>query len=180
MTQIKYGLFLGLIGTICSIILAATFYVTDPIIRANQEAAVREAISRSFPNMDRFETIISLENGDVIEQNYVEAVQRIYQGSEVLGYFYTVQPVGFGGGILFATSVDLDGNFSSFYVISHGETPGFVGAWIDSADFENQVIAQNPSVMIDTVSGATVSSSAIGRGLLAINDHFTNVIQGGN
>ena len=178
MTQLKYGLFLGLVGAICTILLAATHYVTAPIIRANQEAAIRAAIDEAFPGFAEFTTIMSLENGDEISEPYILEVQRIYDSAGgTMGFIYTSSVNGFAGPILHIVGVNTDATFASFAVISHGETPGF-GTFIEDAEFEELVQGLAPGATIDIRTGATGTSGGIQRSLSAIGRHFQTV--GGN
>ena len=179
MTQIKYGLFLGAIGALCAVLIAATNNLTAPIIRYNQEASIREAIAVVFPEMGDFETLASVDNGDEIAEPTIQEIQQIFgHDGETLGYIFTQATSGFGGPMLYIIGLDATGHIEGFSVISHGETPG-IGAFITYPEFQVELHGRSISEPIDIHSGATVTSTTIRAAFAGLSDYF-DANHGGN
>ena len=66
-SSLKLILALGIAGLLSGIILVGTFIYTEPIIRANKEAAMQKAIFKVLPNCTDYTTLI-LENGKLSEK----------------------------------------------------------------------------------------------------------------
>jgi len=108
------------------------------------------------------------------EYRNVQSAQRGMKGGAVAVYRFVVRAPGYaadyenGPPILMQVDVDADGNYLALEAIENPETPGF-GNKAFEQPFTGQFIGKAATVetaeAIDTVSGATVSSDAVMRGL---------------
>lgn len=89
------------------------------------------------------------------------------------GEVYSAEEQGFGGAIAMEIGMDADGTITSFKVTSHSETPG-LGATAAEDSFAQKLIGTKAPVEIgqnfDAISGATITSNAIVKGINAVYD----------
>ncbi len=148
---------LAAIGALCALLLAGTHTVTEGAIRANRQAhawrVAFELTGSAFPtaglrwDSDR----LHLPNGYSLRRLEVDG----YAGAiELLAAF---KPRGHGAEALVGVRVT-----------KHQETPG-LGDFVDTArspwirQFSNR-----PPEQVDTVTGATITSQAVKRGVMAL------------
>ena len=192
---------LGFAGLLAGIILVGTYIYTNPLIRANKEAAIQKAIFNVLPNCDSSSTL-KLEDGKLIpkvadaggsEESDNELL--IYAGfnadKELIGFAIPGSEPGFQDviGSLFgydATNKVIIG----FEVLESKETPGLGDKIFKDADFqtnftrlsiEPEIIPvkkgekQNPNE-VETITGATISSKAVVRLLNKTMDIWQTII----
>lgn len=178
---------------VCVIISGSLAYVngmTTDIIQENTLAEQEEFRRQVLPEADSFR---------IIEQTGLpEAVKGVYEGfatnvSE--GYVVEVSTKGYGGAISMTIGVNTEGQISGVIVGSNNETPG-LGSKATQADFTEKfdvvslgnipesglvVVKQSPKAdhEIQAVSGATISSRAITKGVQAALDAI-KIIKGGD
>jgi len=186
-SSIKLVLALGIAGLLSGIILVGTFIYTDPIIRANKEAAMKEAIFKVLPECTDYTTLI-LENGKLTEK-IIEVDSKkednkdellVYAGynesKELIGFAIPGSEPGFQDiiGAIFGYN-GTEKIIIGFEVLESKETPGLGDKIFKDADFQTnftklavqpEIIAvkigqkQNPNE-VETITGATISSKAI-------------------
>jgi len=166
----RLSFILGLVASLSTVALAGVNAVTSPIIREQQAALFREAVESAFPSATSF-GIIAGE--DDTYSPYIVEVLEILEGSERIGFIYNKLVPGFGGPISYVMGVNMEGQFVSFDVLSHSETPGFGARIVDEDDFHNRLMASSAGQSVDVLSGATNTSNAIFRGLNALYPDFT-------
>ncbi len=166
---IKITLPLSIICIAVALMLAVVNALTADTIAANNAREKEAAILSIFPD------------GDGTELNYSPdgtEVYRVKDGESVIGYCVSVAENGFGGAVNMMVGVDTAGSVCGVKIVSLSETPG-IGTKVKSDGFlatfqGNQlfVIGEN----FDGISGATVSSKAVVRGvnraLIAVGDTF--------
>src|SRR5210317_1960300 len=64
-SSIKLIMALGIAGLLSGIVLVTTYLITDPIIRANKEKAMQEAIFKVLPGCETFTSLV-LENDKLV------------------------------------------------------------------------------------------------------------------
>ena len=96
-----------------------------------------------------------------------DSFDLVYDNSDrLIGVMATAEQQGYEGTILYNLALDAGSNIVGLRVVSHSETPG-VGDVITTDDFQKQFIGkgyEDPLTAgedVDTVSGATISSSAM-------------------
>ncbi|MEQ9301811.1 MAG: RnfABCDGE type electron transport complex subunit G [Cyclobacteriaceae bacterium] len=91
---------------------------------------------------------------------------------------------GYSGRIEIMVGFEMDGRIREVQVLSHRETPG-LGSKITNADFLSQFVGQYPELFdlrvtkdggeVDGISGATISSRAVGEAIKTAYDNFKGI-----
>ena len=154
---LRLALTLAVVGIVSAALLTAVNDWTVPIIAAREAEEYMEALREFFPAVSDVQT----------EEVEGEKFDLIYDASgNLIGVVATVQQQGYGGLFTFNLAVDSEGKITGLRVINHAESPG-IGDVIAAPDFQSQFIGktfEDPIQIgtdVDTVSGATVSSSAM-------------------
>lgn len=145
------------------LLLALTNAVTSgPIAeqQAQQENASRYAV---MPDADEFEPIT--DTIDISSTPALSAVYRASKGGKDIGYTMNLAPAGYKDVIGMTVGISADGAITGVTIDSQNETQG-VGSKITEADFLGQFTGKAASQSgitneIDTITGATVSSSTV-------------------
>ncbi|MCP4456549.1 MAG: FMN-binding protein [Cytophagales bacterium] len=180
---------LGIAGLLSGIILVGTFIYTDPLIRANKEAAMQRAIFKVLPDCDSYITL-HLEDG-MLKEKIVDPNKKEESDSEELliysGYNANKELIGFaipgsepGFQDIIGTIFGYDASqkvIIGFEVLESKETPGLGDKIFKDAAFQTNFIAlavdpeiiavkngekQNPNE-VEAITGATISSKAVVR-----------------
>ena len=155
-----------LITSIVAACLAGVNAITEPKIRQIQEEKTQAAIEEVLP-------------GGGVEIDFTDdsgLVSVVYKGES--GYAIQVAPVGFDGAITMMVGVDFEGNVLGISVIDQSETAGLgaVCAAKTSAGeaFRGQFEGVSGTVAVskdggelDAITGATITSRAVCRGVNA-------------
>ena len=156
-------LVLLLICLVMSGLLAATNFVTEPIITAGDIARAEQARIDALPEADGFTKLdVSFNNSTVTE---------VYEATNGAGYVFMVKTTGYGakGSLQIICSINSEGKIVSTNTLAHDETPG-LGTKVTEDAFRSQFTGKDSSMAgVDTISGATISSGAYVR---AIADVF--------
>jgi Na+-translocating ferredoxin:NAD+ oxidoreductase subunit G len=154
---LKLSVTLAVVGLISAALLTGINNVTAPIIAERQEAEYREALEFYFPELASFES-------QQIEDDYFDLI--LDSSDRLIGVMSTIEQQGYDGTITYNLALDGEGKVVGMLIISHSETPG-IGDVITTAEFQDQFIGKSfedpivPGEDVDTVSGATISTSAI-------------------
>ena len=147
-------LFLAIISAVAGGALAFVNSITEPIITANALKEVQATLEEFFPNGDFEEVSIVGEPA---------TITNIYEVNGE-GVVYKVSTQGFKDKIIYLVAIDNESNFVGFKVTQNNDTQGF-GTRVSEAEFTDQFLDQSIDTEVDTLSGATVSSSAVVLGL---------------
>lgn len=172
---------LTLAGLFSGILLSTTYVVTEPVIKANKEAALREAIYVVLPGCVEIQWVWE-ENGVLVEgdQPPEKAESWIYKGVDqngnLVGYALPGEGAGFQDQIVLIVGYKPENDkVIGFQVLDSRETPG-LGDKIfkDKAFITNfKDLNTNPSVEfvkkgaktkgneVEGITGATISSKAV-------------------
>lgn len=162
--SIYLAIFLAWISAVAGGFLAVANYVTAPIIAENAAKAEAENLVKIFTNGETFAAVdFKAESGSPIV--------GIYSAGDT-GYAYKVTVKGYANDITYLVGVDKAGTFLGFEVLAIADTAG-IGSKVADEGFKNNVIGKGLSDKVDTISGATVSSGAVVRGLDAVREHFS-------
>ncbi|HED24077.1 MAG TPA: FMN-binding protein, partial [Firmicutes bacterium] len=154
---LRLSLTLAVVGIVSAALLTGMHNLTAPIIAERQEAEYRETLECCFPEFDTFETVFLEE--DKFDLLYDE-------NGDLVGVMATAVQQGYDGDITYNLAFDEEGKIVTIIIISHSETPG-VGDVITNDAFQGQFIGkgyEDPLTAgedVDTVSGATISTSAM-------------------
>jgi electron transport complex protein RnfG len=182
---------LAVAGFAAGILLVSTFIFTDPMIRANKEAAMQRAIFKVLPHCTSYISL-RLEDGALTElpggidpsNQSGEDAKRIYAGfndsGELVGFAIPGSEPGFQDVIV--SIFGYDGSRRTvigFEVLESKETPGlgdkifkdeyFTASFVGLATIPEIIPVKrgekNLVNELETITGATISSKAIVRSL---------------
>ncbi len=140
---------------VVAVLMAAIHSLTAPKIEEANMAAEREALRSVLETATLFEKI---------EGDYPETVTALYMDMGGSGYVAILEAKGYDSSnpMKIAVGFDADGNILAVKVISaNGETSG-IGTKVTGEGFLSQFVGKDESLDgVDTISGATISSSAL-------------------
>ncbi|OGC11595.1 hypothetical protein A3K48_03725 [candidate division WOR-1 bacterium RIFOXYA12_FULL_52_29] len=146
--------------------LAYVYNLTRPMIAANSALSFKRSM------------------GEVISaDSFTPGSQGCYlarKGKETVGYVFPVNPAGYGGAIEMMVSLDKGGKVIAVKIISNKETPG-LGTNILNPKFLKQFSGKSVGDKIkakediDAVTGATISSNGVCKGVRQALELFGKV-----
>lgn len=179
---------LGIAGLLSGIVLVGTYVYTDPLIKANKEAAIQRAIFKVLPDCSTSETL-QLVDGKLVKQEKSESsgeeaatkdIPVIYAGyndnQELVGFAIPGAEPGFQD--IIGAIFGYDGTkqvIVGFEVLESKETPGLGDKIFKDADWMTNFtsLEVNPEIVpvkkgekqkgneVETITGATISSKAV-------------------
>ena len=158
-------LILTLIALVAGLALAATNQVTAGPIEEQRVKAIQAARTAVFPDAGSFEEVI------MADTNGLDSVYTAKSDTDTLGYVLQITVAGYGGPIEIIMGVDMQGVITGVTVggSAFAETAG-LGTQVKEPEFTNQFVGlgEMPTMNgnVDTISGATVSSSAVIDGII--------------
>ncbi|MBI3753706.1 MAG: RnfABCDGE type electron transport complex subunit G [Deltaproteobacteria bacterium] len=166
----KMFLVLTIIGAVSGGILAGVFHVADPLIQANREKELKEAIFVVLPEAKDYK---------VLEKEVDKEKITVYKGIDAegkpVGLAFIADGGGFQGNIRIMVGLNIDYlKLKGIRVLEQNETPG-LGNRIKEPQFEDQFkgLEIKPKVeyikyrkpekpnQIQAITGATISSDAV-------------------
>lgn len=150
--------FLALVGALSAGVLSYVNDLTAPIIEEQKLAAVKESLEVLYPGAS-FSELDAEEETGLVTGAYL---------AEGKGYIYKVAVTGYNAStpIEFMISISMDGNVDGFVVLAQQETSG-IGSRVATDEFKNMVVGKSVNDSVSTLSGATVSSTAVVKGINA-------------
>jgi electron transport complex protein RnfG len=153
---ISLTLFLALTSALAGAVLAGVNSITSPIIEEQKIAAVKASLQEIFPGASDFKEVASFTDESGLVDNVYEATGK--------GYALKVSVQGYKDVITFIVGFDLSDKIVGFKVTSVNDTPG-IGTKVGEAAFASSIVGKGISDKLDTIAGATISSSAAIRGI---------------
>lgn len=184
----KLGLVLFVITAVTGLILGGVYTMTLEPIRIAKEREKTEAMAETLPGATQFESI-----GIVGSPELIKEINEGKSGGELVGYNYTVTPKGYSGLMEIIVGISKDGKLMAVKILSHTETPGLGAKATDEAfigQFRNKNVrsltvtktAAASDSDIQAISGATITSTAVTRGVNAAlayyNEHQSAAYSG--
>ena len=168
---IKTGVRLLIITLIAALLLSGTNLLTrEPIARHALESqnAARLAV---IPGATDFEPVEAAVFAGVGGIGDVREVYKAVKDGGLYGYTFLIMPQGYSSKLPVTVGILSDGRVSGVSIGDISETQG-IGTRIKDESFISRFtgIAAEEQNKVDTLSGATISSSAVKR---AINEAFT-------
>lgn len=172
--MVKIALCLLLITAISTALVALVNEVTKGPIAEQRLAKVNAAMAKVLP-AENYEAV------DITDKGLEDIVLEVYTAKDatgnVVGYCVKTAPAGYGGAIEMITGIDANGLVSGVDIVSMSETAG-LGTKTQDANWLAQYVGKGSDVAVTTsvepmenevsaVSGATVSSKAVTRGVAA-------------
>lgn len=159
---------LTLITMLLAALLALVNDVTKDVIAENDRKKTEEAVKGLFPDAESPEAIeLAVNCNDTAFGQLFE----VKSGEETIGYYASVNPVGFKGEINMLVGLDTEGKICGVRILSMNETVG-IGDVVKDEGFLSGFIGKSGSVeyvkgggegagQMDGISGATYSSKAV-------------------
>lgn len=167
---------------ICLVItaaLAATYGVAKPIIDENSKKTADKTRAELLPAADKFNAfdgeLVTLEKDKVFVTNCFVADNKE-------GMVVTVKTKSFGGLLTEMIGIDKQGAITGVKVVDHADTPGLgtkahdpkhLKQYKGKSELVNQDIKKDNS--INAVTGATISSGGVHKGVFAALEQFKKV-----
>lgn len=181
----QLGIILLIITAVAGFIIGAVYNITKEPIRIEEKKANDKAMKELLSDADKFvKKDMKLSNG-VLEVN-----EGIKSG-KVVGYDIKVASKGYGGKINIMVGIKNNGEVSGIKILSQSETAG-LGANCEQPEFYKQYSGkptQNLKVVktsdvkkdeIKAITGATITSKAVTKGVNEAIDFYNNNLKGGN
>ena len=167
-------LILFIITLIAGLALAATNMVTAEPIEEQRVKAILEARTSVFPAADSFDEM------PLAEDSSFDSIVQAKSGDTLIGYIVQLTVSGYGGPIEIILGVDTQGVITGLSVggSKFAETAG-LGTQVKLPAFTGQFVdlAETPTLNgnVDTISGATISSSAVINGVIRCYEEWETV-----
>ncbi|MEG0780128.1 MAG: RnfABCDGE type electron transport complex subunit G [Oscillospiraceae bacterium] len=150
----------------------------DKIIAFNEQktaTAMSAVVEDPASTFEPVEVTQEFIDAGLTFESGVKAVSKVMSGSNQAGYVCEVVPSGFGGDIDMVVGLDMDGAITGVSIIKNVETAGVGSKVMLNANgvldqFVGKSAADGELVVksnVDAISGATVSSKAVTRGVNA-------------
>ena len=154
---IHLTVFLALISALAGGILAGVDSMTRPIIEERKIEAVKESLLAIFPKTTEFKEVAYKDESGLVTNAYQAGTD---------GYAFNVTVQGYKDVIQFIVGFDSEGKVIGFEVNYVNDTPG-LGSKVGEQEFKSGIKGKQYRGGFDTISGATISSSAVLRGIEA-------------
>lgn len=165
--MIKPVLVLLIIAAVVAALLAFVHNVTEPIIEENTRIAAEKARQEVLEGATSFTEIPY----DAEQFNITSA----YKEDSGLGYVFTSANKGYGGDVVVTVGLDADGNIVGIKADVSTETSG-VGSKAGAEKYLSNFMGISGDVDgIDTISGATYSSTAVKTGVASVLEAFAEL-----
>lgn len=165
---VKLTVFLAVVAGLSGAALSFVNGVTDPIIQEQKIAKVKENLVKIYSQGEEFKAL------DVSLSDY-PALKAVYEASkdgQAVGYIYETAAQGYGGEVSTLIALDKDGTYKGLEITDcSSETKG-IGDKVKDPSFIESVVGKNIGDPIDTISGATYSSSAVVEGINEATSHY--------
>lgn len=149
-TKIKNLFVFVCICSVITVLLAATNYITAPIIAENQNAAANAALLEVMPDGKGFETV------DLTDISLPATVTEVHKENSGLGYVVKLTTAGYGTDFVIMCGVNSDGIVTGAVCLSSNETLGKEKTYGEG--FKDKDAAGVDAV--DIISGATKTTEA--------------------
>ncbi|WP_423362922.1 FMN-binding protein [Mycoplasma sp. P36-A1] len=151
---VKLAVFLS---AICILASAALYFVNDitsVIIQRNTQAETNKLLAELYPDAEDFEAQEAAEKP-------ITGIYKAVKGKEAQGTVYEIKTNGFQSEIAMLLAINTDGSLGGMKVISQAETPGYGTQITTNQDYINQYTEKTVNDEIDTITGSTVTTSAV-------------------
>ena len=167
---IRLGTILFLISAVASFLLGFVNLQTKDIIANSKKSETGAAMRAVMPAADAFSSEPVSDSGGV-------ALYLATKGGAPEGFCAQVAPNGYAGPVSILVGISLEGSVTGVEIVAMSETPG-IGSQTQSPEFLSQFQGKKKGVgigaggdsNIDAISGATITSTAVTKGVSAALD----------
>jgi len=154
-TMAVYGLKLGFVCLVATVLLATVNSITLPKIILQAQNELEASLKEVLPQGEKFEA--------VRKQNEIIYYKVFDKEAKFLGAAFKVSAKGYSSTIETMVGMTKDGTINAIKVLNHNETPGLGSKiaedpWFQE-QFSNKKIPELDS--IQAITGATISSKAV-------------------
>ena len=165
---LQLTVFLAIVAGLAGGALSFVNGMTDPIIQEQKIASVKENLEKIYPNGEEFKALdVSLSDYDALD-----AVYEADKGGSAEGYIYETSAQGYGGEVKTLIALDKDGTYKGLEIIDCSTETKGIGDQVAGEAFISSVVGKNIGDSIDTISGATISSTAVVEGIEQATQHY--------
>ena len=177
---LRSGITLAAIATVCTALVAATWYFTADRIAANKKALLEQslqpALANTFYDSSVSESRLVLGPPHGLPGSEAAIIYRVYSANEPVAALFVVSARdGFAGPIRILLGVNYNGVVTGVRILEHRETPGFgdkidprKSDWVQqfaSRSLQDPVAAhwkiQSDGGDFDQLTGASVTPRAV-------------------
>ena len=160
---------LGILCAVCGLLLSVVNSITAPIIAENQIATIKASLEEIYPGATFNDVTTELAASDE-----TCLIDGIYE-AEGKGYVFTLHGMGYNSnGFTFMVGFDNDGKISGYKALEQQETSG-IGARAFEPEYTGKITALTSSDPVPLLSGATLTSTAVAKGIDAAKAVFNNL-----
>ena len=167
---VELGIILMIFCVISAAALSLVYLLTKPTIELYSQRAFEKSLREVIPTANSFKEIN--KQGMVFYQGMVNGIAT--------GAAFSVAPQGYSGKIELMVGVALNGKVAGIKILNQHETPG-LGANVIKPVFLKQFIQKSlqdpiePKKDIDAITGATITTRAVSRGVKSALDAYQTV-----
>ncbi len=173
--SLKYSLILFIVAATCALAVAGLFTIVDPIIALRTEEKVEENLNLITDGQEFTYKAISADYG-IDGTSDLDELYEITYSDGTINYVYQLSPQGRNADIIYLIAYDVDGKIVKIQYVQMRETKGR-GDRITKEPFLESVYSQNASqIVVETISGATYSSTAMKNSIEASAEHLVNEV----
>ena len=172
---IKLGIVLALVAAISGGLLSSVYNLTNPIIEAANLKRREEQLTSIYDGGESFEEITDY----IDEFSTITNCFKVVKDGEIKGYVYQLSVNGYGGKVTFLVALDASGIYKGYETIDvTTETSGF-GSRVATDEMKAKVVGKEIGSKLDALTGATITSSAVIRGIDDAVAHYQK-LKGGD
>ncbi len=177
---VKLGLVLAAISLAVALVLSGANLLTKDLIKNTKDQNVKDALAKVLPADEYKQLDIKAAP---LPSEVLEAYTAMKEGKDI-GYCIKLAPRGYAGPIVMLVGVGADGVVSGVTITEMKETPG-LGTLAQNQKFLSQFLGGSGTMKvnkdggkIESISGATITSRAVSRGV-SISTETAQILQGG-
>ena len=165
---VKLTVFLAIVAGLAGGALSFVNGMTYPIIQEQKIASVKENLVKIYSNGEEFKALeVSLSDYPALVSVY-----EADKGGSAVGYIYETAAQGYGGEVKALIALDKDGTYKGLQIIDCSTETKGIGDQVAGEAFISSVVGKNIGDSIDTISGATISSTAVVEGIEQATQHY--------
>lgn len=171
-------LVLFIISALSGLILGIVNNLTKEPIAIAEAKKLANGIENIFPNLDS-DSLEEEENTIILNEKILKEYYIIYDDKnqeQIIGYvFYVIAPKPYQK-LEFIVGITVSGKVKGISYLISEETPG-VGTKVNEISYISRFLGLNDVAEVDTLTGATKSSTAVKNGVKAALDYFNENIK---
>lgn len=188
---VKLGTILMVVCAVAAGALGLTYAYTAPVIAEQERKGQEEKNQEVIKIFAQVKDVSLSPKEELVEElkakfPELEVIFEIISGEEVVGAAVKISPRGYGGPVVVAVGFDLEGNIVGVKVLDASkETAGIGNKVMTDEIFLGQFAGKKVSDPlevkkdVDAISGATISSKAVVRGVKDASQIFIEIMKAG-